>query len=63
MYGKRRDPVGVLDFFGSQAGIPELFPAGMTKEKFTFQLSDHLPLWIQVGTDITGQQLEQIVRG
>ena len=54
---------GVLDFFGSEAGIRELFPAGMTKDKFTFQLSDHLPLWIQVGTDITGQQLEQILRG
>jgi endonuclease/exonuclease/phosphatase family metal-dependent hydrolase len=54
---------GVLDFFVNEAGIAELFPAGMTKEKFTYQLSDHLPLWIQIGTDIDGQELAQLIRG
>jgi endonuclease/exonuclease/phosphatase family metal-dependent hydrolase len=54
---------GVLDFFIHEAGIAELFPAGMTKEKFTYQLSDHLPLWIQIGTDIDGQELTQLIRG
>jgi hypothetical protein len=54
---------GVLDFYVKESGIKELFPAGMPKEAFTFQLSDHLPLWIQVGTDIAGQQLTQIIRG
>ena len=54
---------GALDFFLNDAGIRALFPAGPTHEAFTFQMSDHLPLWIQIGTDITGQQLTQIVRG
>jgi hypothetical protein len=35
----------------------------MTKEKFTYQLSDHLPLWMQINTNISGEQLSQIVRG
>jgi len=34
----------------------------MSKEKFTRQLSDHLPLWMQINTDIDGQQLSQIIR-
>ncbi|MCX8090983.1 MAG: endonuclease/exonuclease/phosphatase family protein [Verrucomicrobiae bacterium] len=54
---------GELDFFISEAHIAELFPGGMTKEKFTYQLSDHLPLWMQVRTDIDGQRLEQIIQG
>ncbi|HLP78265.1 MAG TPA: endonuclease/exonuclease/phosphatase family protein [Candidatus Paceibacterota bacterium] len=54
---------GELDFYIDEAHIRELFPNGMTKEKFTFQLSDHLPLWMQINTNITGQQLEEIVQG
>jgi len=54
---------GVLDFYGDEARIKELFPGGMTKEKFTYQLSDHLPLWMQINTDIEGQKLEQIIQG
>lgn len=54
---------GELDFYGNEGGIKELFPAGMTKEKFTYQLSDHLPLWLQINTDIEGQKLEQIIQG
>ncbi|MBM3888473.1 MAG: endonuclease [Verrucomicrobia bacterium] len=54
---------GELDFYGDEAGIKELFPRGMTKEKFTYQLSDHLPLWMQINTDIDGQKLEQIIQG
>ena len=51
---------GVLDFY---AGDSEpLFP-GMSKEKFTYQMSDHLPLWIQINTDIDGQLLDQIIKG
>ena len=55
------DAGGELDFYVDEAHIKELFPAGLTKEKFTCQLSDHLPLWIQINTDIDGQQLEQII--
>jgi endonuclease/exonuclease/phosphatase family metal-dependent hydrolase len=54
---------GELDFFGSEAGIKALFPGGMKKEEFTYQLSDHLPLWMQIRTDIDGQKLEQIIQG
>ena len=54
---------GVLDFFIDESHIKELFPAGLTKTKFTFQLSDHLPLWIQINTDIDGQQLQQLIQG
>jgi endonuclease/exonuclease/phosphatase family metal-dependent hydrolase len=54
---------GVLDFFIDDAHIKELFPTGMSRELFTFQMSDHLPLWIQINTDIAGGQLQQIIRG
>jgi hypothetical protein len=50
---------GVLDFF--TGGISTLFP-GMEKDAFTYQLSDHLPLWMQIRTDIDGFKLDQIVR-
>lgn len=54
---------GELDFYLDEARIKQLFPGGMTREKFTYQLSDHLPLWMQINTDIEGQRLEQIVQG
>ena len=54
---------GDLDFYIDEAHIKELFPAGLTKEKFTFQLSDHFPLWLQINTDIEGQKLDEIVQG
>lgn len=54
---------GVLDFYVDESHIQELFPAGLTKAKFTFQLSDHLPLWLQINTDIGGFKLDEIVQG
>ncbi|MBM3646854.1 MAG: endonuclease [Alphaproteobacteria bacterium] len=54
---------GTLDFYGSDAAIKELFPkAGYSRTEFTFQLSDHFPVWVQVDTDIDGQRLTQIVQ-
>lgn len=54
---------GTLDFHVSDAGIKELFPgAGMTRTQFTYQLSDHLPVWVQIKTDIDGERLTQIVQ-
>lgn len=50
---------GVLDFYSG--GTESLFP-GMDKLDFTFQLSDHLPLWVQINTDNDGQQLEQMIK-
>ncbi len=54
---------GDLDFYLDEAHIKELFPAGLTKEKFTFQLSDHFPLWLQINTDIEGQKLDELIQG
>jgi len=54
---------GEVDFYIDDAHIKELFPAGLTKEKFTYQLSDHLPLWLQISTDTEDQKLEQIIQG
>ncbi len=54
---------GTLDFHVSDAGIKELFPgAGMTRTRFTYQLSDHFPVWVQIKTDIDGERLTQIVQ-
>ncbi len=50
---------GVVDFFSG--GTEDLFP-GLEKSKFTFQMSDHLPLWMQINTDIDGEKLDQIIR-
>lgn len=52
-----------LDFFGNDAGIKVLFPdKGYTCQEFSFQLSDHFPLWVQIKTDIDGERLNQIVQ-
>jgi Endonuclease/Exonuclease/phosphatase family len=50
---------GVLDFYASDH--KPLFP-DLTKAEFTYQLSDHLPLWIQINTDIDGMVLNQIIQ-
>lgn len=33
----------------------------MTKAEFTYRLSDHLPLWIQVNTDTDGILLDEML--
>ena len=54
---------GTLDFFGSGDSVKELFPEeNYTSLQFTFQISDHFPIWIQINTDIDGQRLDQIVQ-
>lgn len=50
---------GVLDFY---AGDHAPLFADLTKLQFTYQLSDHLPLWIQINTDIDGFVLDQIIQ-
>ncbi len=49
---------GVVDFY--RGDHRALFP-GLSKTKFTYQLSDHLPLWIQLNTDTDDEQLDQIL--
>ena len=51
---------GVVDFYDGDH--KPLFP-GLTREKFTYQMSDHLPLWMQVKTETTDEELDQIIRG
>ncbi|HET7766074.1 MAG TPA: endonuclease/exonuclease/phosphatase family protein [Burkholderiales bacterium] len=50
---------GILDFY--TGGTADLFP-GLDKTAFTFQMSDHLPLWMQINTDIEGEQLDEIIK-
>ena len=54
---------GALDFFVDEQHIKELYPGkGYDAQAFSFQLSDHFPIWIQVRTDIDGERLEQVVQ-
>ena len=51
---------GALDFYKDNHG--PLFPGKtMTKSRFTYQLSDHLPLWAQLKTDVDDERLDQIL--
>jgi hypothetical protein len=50
---------GVLDFYSGGTG--SLFP-DMDKTRFTYQLSDPLPLWMQINTNIAGLQLDEIIQ-
>jgi hypothetical protein len=54
---------GALDFFISDARIKELFPSkNYTRQQFSYQLSDHFPVWAQIKTDIEKQRLTQIIQ-
>ena len=54
---------GVVDFFDNDAFINKLFPnASYTRTQFSYQLSDHFPVWVQIKTDIDGDRLTQIVQ-
>jgi endonuclease/exonuclease/phosphatase family metal-dependent hydrolase len=57
------DKGGALDFYIDDAHIPELYAEGLSPQQFTFEVSDHLPLWMQVKTDIEGMKLNQIIKG
>ena len=57
------DRGGTVDFYDNEAFIPKLFPGtGFTRDQFSFQLSDHFPVWVQIKTDIDGTCLTQIVQ-
>ena len=52
---------GILDFYAGNHR--PLFPGKrLSKAEFTYELSDHLPLWIQVNTDTEGERLDQVLR-
>ncbi|MEN3146584.1 endonuclease/exonuclease/phosphatase family protein [Neorhizobium sp. IRAMC:178] len=50
---------GVLDFYCEDH--KPLFP-DLDKAQFTYQLSDHLPMWMQIKTDIDGFVLDQLIQ-
>jgi len=54
---------GVLDFFGS--GWGKLFPEAKSPKdpKYTFELSDHLPLWMLVNVATDQEQLDELLAG
>jgi endonuclease/exonuclease/phosphatase family metal-dependent hydrolase len=57
------DSGGVVDFHDGgawRALFPEAEFKGMTELDYTFQMSDHLPLWIQIDTDTDDERLEQL---
>ena len=54
------DNAGVLDFYAGDH--QPLFPGQtMTKRQFTYQLSDHLPLWVQLDVDNDEEVVDQIL--
>jgi endonuclease/exonuclease/phosphatase family metal-dependent hydrolase len=55
---------GVVDFAlgGWQALYPDPAERPKSAQAFTFQMSDHLPLWLQVRTDIVDDYLQKLAR-
>jgi len=57
------DKGGVVDFYKNNWRV--LFPKTkfpkMTKDKFTYQLSDHLPLWVSIDTWTDDEELDQML--
>jgi endonuclease/exonuclease/phosphatase family metal-dependent hydrolase len=55
------DKGGALDFIGN--GWGDLYPEAKSAfdQDFTYQLSDHLPLWVMIDTDTDGEGLDQIL--
>ena len=54
---------GTLDFYDNAAFIKKLFPKeNYTRDQFSFQISDHFPVWVQIKTDIENERLTQIVQ-
>lgn len=58
--GRFTDKGGVIALF--KDSHTELFP-DLTLDEFKNELSDHLPLWIEVDTWIEGEQLDAVIKG
>lgn len=59
-----KDVGGVLDFYKGKwrALYPKKQFPNLDKQKFTFQMSDHLPLWVQLDTWTDDEELDQIIK-
>ena len=53
------DEAGVLDFY--MGDYEALYPELDSRRDFTYQLSDHLPLWVQLDTWIEDEQLDAVL--
>ena len=54
------DHGGVLDFYtGGHRRL--MHGLDLSKQEFTYELSDHLPLWVKLDTDTDDERLEQII--
>jgi endonuclease/exonuclease/phosphatase family metal-dependent hydrolase len=54
------DHGGVVDFY--KRSHKTLAPyRNLTKTQFTYELSDHLPLWVQLKVDVAGESLDQLI--
>lgn len=52
---------GILDFY--QGDHKPIVPyQNLSKKRFTCELSDHLPLWVQLNLDVDTEQLDQLIR-
>jgi hypothetical protein len=52
----------VLDFWCGDHRV--LYPGkAMSKQAFTYELSDHLPVWVEINTDNDDEVLDQVVNG
>ncbi len=58
-----KDVGGVLDFYCDdwRALFPQEQYPDMTKTDFTYELSDHLPLWVQLDTWTEDEELDQLL--
>ncbi len=54
------DHGGVLDFYKKDHRSMLPYQA-LSKEDFTYQLSDHLPLWVQIDIDTTDEKIDQLI--
>lgn len=53
---------GVVDFYENDEAIAGLYVQDPPdKQKFTFQMSDHLPIWVQLKTDTDAERLDRII--
>lgn len=51
---------GVVDFYKSSHESFKPYK-DLTKTKFTYELSDHLPIWVQLNLDVEDEQLDQLM--
>jgi len=54
------DHGGVVDYY--KGNYKSLLPyKHLTKDKFTYELSDHLPLWVQLNIDTADEEVDQLI--